>query len=221
VLGNSEDRTFDGKALVMMFRRSPELQRFLDLTRDAIAARVRPDDPAAKASGRIFAALGHDGHAAAASAPARLPACAHLQSALANAQAGPVDIGEMAKALAVLEPGLSWRNRAGASLEFAARHANALIVGPQGMEPRSDVWIGVSLMAPDTAYPDHRHPPEEIYLVLSHGDWRVEQDDWHEPGIGGLVYNPCDILHSMRSGNDPLLAVWCLWAGEGAISAAS
>ena len=26
--------------------------------------------------------------------------------------------------------------------------------------------VGVSLMAPAVQYPDHRHPPEEVYLAL-------------------------------------------------------
>jgi hypothetical protein len=66
-------------------------------------------------------------------------------------------------------------------------------------------------MAPYTCYPDHRHPPEEIYLVLSSGQWRQARDPWHEPGIGGLVYNPPGIVHAMRSTERPLLAFWFLW----------
>ena len=45
---------------------------------------------------------------------------------------------------------------------FLAGHANATIAGWRVSSIRSDVWIGVSLMAPHTQYPDHRHPPEEI-----------------------------------------------------------
>ena len=40
-----------------MIERSAELQRFLDLTREAIAARARPSEPAAIAGEKIFAAL--------------------------------------------------------------------------------------------------------------------------------------------------------------------
>jgi hypothetical protein len=39
-------------------------------------------------------------------------------------------------------------------------------------------------MAPNTRYPDHRHPPEEIYVVLSGGQWRQASGPWYEPGIG-------------------------------------
>ena len=69
-------------------------------------------------------------------------------------------------------------------------------------------------MAPDTQYPDHRHPPEEIYVVLSGGQWRQGSNPWHEPGTGGLVYNPPNVVHAMRSTEQPLLALWFLWTGQ-------
>ena len=93
-------------------------------------------------------------------------------------------------------------------------HANATIVDPEGLEIRRDAWISVSLMAPHMRYPDHRHPPEEIYVVLSDGQWRQASDPWHEPGIGGLVYNPPNVVHAMRSTERPLLALWFLWTGQ-------
>ena len=96
-----------------------------------------------------------------------------------------------------------------------------MIVGPHGLEPRDDVWVGVSLLAPAVLYPDHRHLPEEIYLVLSKGYWRQESDAWLQPGIGGIVYNPPDIVHAMRSGEAPLFAIWCLWAPANADPAPS
>jgi hypothetical protein len=99
-------------------------------------------------------------------------------------------IGALADAFAVIEPRLGWKVRASAEThgeQFLDGHANATITGPEGLEMRRDVWIGVSLMAPHTRYPDHHHPPEEIYVVLSDGRWRRASDPWHAPGIGGLV----------------------------------
>ncbi len=40
-------------------------------------------------------------------------------------------------------------------------------------------WIGVGLTAPHTRYRDHRHPPEQIYVVLSDVRWRRASDPWH------------------------------------------
>ncbi len=92
--------------------------------------------------------------------------------------------GAVADAFAGIERQLNWTLRHGAEkqgTDFLNGHANATIIGPDGIENRRDVWIGVSLMAPHTQYPDHRHPPEEIYLVLSNGQWRQASGPWHEP----------------------------------------
>ena len=141
-----------------------------------------------------------------------LPACRHLPAAIANARRGPADLARLADAIAALAPGFAWRRRDGGDAVFAAGHANADVLGADqlALERRDDVRVGISLMAPDVTYPDHRHPPEEVYIVLSGGDWRQGAEPWHTPGLGGIVYNPPDIVHAMRSGAEPLLAVWCL-----------
>ena len=123
---------------------------------------------------------------------------------------------DVALAFRAIEAGLTWTRRKGWEGEdasFAHGHANAMFVGPGGLEPRDDVWIGVSLMAPNVRYPDHQHPPEEVYTVLSDGEWRKADGDWFPPGIGGIVHNSPGIVHAMRSGDKPLLAIWCLWIG--------
>jgi len=106
---------------------------------------------------------------------------------------------------------LSWYKRSNATAnDFNAGHANAEILGPKGLEVRDDVLVGVTLMRPNLTYPDHHHPPEEVYVVLSPGLWRQNDDPWWSPGVGGYVYNAPDILHAMKSENTPLCAIWCL-----------
>jgi len=120
----------------------------------------------------------------------------------------------LAGVLETLAPSLSWYRRPGAAADgdpFHDGHANAIIAGPGGLERRTDVMVGVSLLAPGVRYPDHRHPPEEIYVVLSAGEWRQGDGPWHEPGPGGIVHNPPHVVHAMRSGAAPLLALWFLW----------
>lgn len=136
----------------------------------------------------------------------------HLAAALATARSGPTDLAQVADAVADLAPQLAWRQRDGGDATFALGHANTDIAGSNvnALEPRDDVWIGMSLIAPGVTYPDHRHPPEEVYLVLSGGDWRQEAGPWTTPGRGGIVYNPHNIVHAMRAGSGPLLAIWCL-----------
>jgi hypothetical protein len=196
--------------------RSPDLQRSLSSAEAAIGYGSGVDGRVCVAAERMFAALQVPSAQAGRTGTARLPVCRHLATAQEHVRHQPGPIGALADAFAVIEPRLDWKARAGAETQgeqFRVGHANATIIGLEGLEIRRDVWIGVSLMAPHTQYPDHRHPPEEIYIVLSDGQWRQASDPWHEPGIGGVVYNPPNVVHAMRSAEQPLLALWFLWTG--------
>ncbi len=145
--------------------------------------------------------------------PAELDACRHLSAALLNAEHGPEPVANLTRAFEALAPALRWRLRppdAGEDPGFRGGHANADIIGPAGLGRHEDIVVGVSLMAPGVTYPDHDHPPEEIYVVMSEGDWFNESDGWYTPGIGQVVYHQSSIVHAMRSGTEPLLSVWCL-----------
>ena len=52
--------------------------------------------------------------------------------------------------------------------------------------------------------------------MLSEGEWRQGSAPRHTPGIGGIVYNPPDVIHAMRSGGTPLLALWLQVGGRSA-----
>jgi quercetin dioxygenase-like cupin family protein len=176
-------------------------------------ARFETGSAAARAMARVNAALALPAPRRRAPQPLALPACEHLSRAISLAKAGPDDLARIADRIAALAPALAWRLKPSDDPEFSRGHANVDIVGPaaEALEQRDDVRIGMSLMAPGITYPDHRHPPEEVYLVLSAGDWRQNAGAWHSPGLGGIVYNQPDIVHAMRSSaTEPLLAVWCL-----------
>lgn len=199
-----------------MTGRDPKLQQFLDLTQEAILARASSCEGTRRAATRIFAALREWAGTKSDAAPEILPVCKALDTALDLAGQGPAPIPRLASALAKLAPELVWRRRKNADKEsrkFFDGHANALIVGAEGMESREDVMVGISLMAPHVRYPDHQHPPEEVYVSLAGGAWWKEGREWHRPGSGGLVYNKPGVLHAMATEEDPLLAVWCLWVG--------
>ena len=194
--------------------RSADLQLFLTSAEAVIRQRSTDDERTRVAAERMFAALRTPPTQAGRPGTARLPVCSQLPTALEHARGEQGSVGALADAFAAIEPRLNWKLRAGAESQgepFLNGHANATITGPEGLEIRQDVLIGVSLMAPHLRYPDHRHPPEEIYIVLSSGQWRQASNPWHEPGIGGLVYNPPNIVHAMRSTEQPLLALWFLW----------
>lgn len=191
--------------------RLPALQKVLDTLREAIAART-PGPAIEKSTARIFRALAESAACDTAQGQ-RLPVCQYWNVALDHARDAPCGLAALADALQALEPALRWVQRPSenqASANFGQGHANAVLVGPTGLEQRDDVWIGLSLMAPLVRYPDHNHPPEESYLLLSPGQFRQGDAPWFEPGTGGMSYNPPGIRHAMRSGPGPLLAIWCL-----------
>jgi hypothetical protein len=144
----------------------------------------------------------------------RLPVCSYLNAAL-NLETRDAALRSLIQHFVAIEPFLTWQRRptydaSTASGNFVEGHANAMIVGPGGLEDRRDVWLGVSLLAPVVRYPDHSHPPEEVYLVMSDGEFRQEEGAWFAPGIGGSFYNRPRIKHAMRSLGTPLFAFWVL-----------
>ncbi len=192
--------------------RSQALQNFLDAAFPAFDEAVR--DPASRASIRaIFAHLEVPGPQRQGGGR-RLPVCeAHLDGIL-SAQTGKPALDTLLGRFRALEPALEWKTRTAsgnsASENFPAGHANAMIAGPGALEERRDVWLGVSLLAPNVRYPDHDHPPEETYLVMTPGEFMHGDSGWFTPGVGGSFFNTPGIRHAMRAGDTPLFAFWAL-----------
>jgi Dimethlysulfonioproprionate lyase len=186
--------------------RQPALQEFLDAS--AIALRVAAQGPALAAAERVIQRWSTVGQVAGGAK--RLPVCDWIAPALA---AVSPERARLAQAFAGIEGALGWGRRASAresEQTFWNGHANAMILGPGGMEARDDLWIGATVMAPGVVYADHHHPPEEVYLSLSPGAWWNAAMDWTDPGPTGAIYNPPGITHAMRSGAGPFLALWYL-----------
>ena len=195
--------------------RRADLQAFLDAAEAAYAAAVR-DAPSRASVARIFAALRTP--APAGDPPAvRLPACAALAAAL-RLDGSDRRLRTLAECFAAIEPRVAWRHRPGRGDGyddcFYEGHANGMVCGPGGLEERSDLLLGATVMTPGTRYPDHAHAPEEVYLVLAPGEFRQDRGAWFDPGVGGSFYNPPGILHAMRAVDRPFLAFWALWVGR-------
>ena len=164
-------------------------------------------------SPKLFSALKSQSQQNDVIEPQQLPILNLLPEAIQTASSGPPYVKELVLSLMPILPQLRWYKRLGSyPANFLQGHANAFIIGQEGLEKRGDVTVGITLVAPNIQYPDHRHPPQEIYIVLSDGGWRQGNGNWSSPGLGGLVYNPGNITHSMRASSNPLLAVWCLWS---------
>jgi quercetin dioxygenase-like cupin family protein len=193
--------------------RAAAVQTFLDALLPCLVESTRLSASDTAFVAHLVARLSEPGSAGRRSEAPRLAVLDHLDAALAALEAAPAPIRRLGAAFAASAPHLPWsrRRHSGADAErFAHGHGNALIVGPGGAEERDDVLVGVSLMAPGIRYPDHAHPPDELYLVLSDGEWRQGAGGWTRPGMAGTVRNPPGVVHAMRAGDTPLLAVWGL-----------
>jgi hypothetical protein len=207
-MANDPSKTGDSRT-----NRDPRLEAFLSTVAQVLRTHALGKEAAAVMA-RIHQALETPGPPGR-HAPRRLPVCEHLSEALAAARAHSEPLARIADSFSALVPLLFWAPRTAggpfASSNWPVGHANATIVGPDGLESRQDLHIGVSLLAPHVRYPDHRHAPEEVYLVLSPGRFQHGSSSWFEPGIGGTLYNEPNIKHAMASDESPLLAIWFLW----------
>jgi len=180
------------------------VDHFLALAGAQVAASVT--GPARRPGHRIKELLATPPEPAEPAPRQRLEVCRFLNAAYAEMRP------DLAAAFQALEPELPWRTRsmANARPDFAEGHASARLLDPNGLEQRGGLVAGLSLVAPGVTYPEHDHPPEEIYLVLSGGEWWRAGGAWHAPGQCGIVHNPPGIRHAMRGTSVPLLAVWFL-----------
>ena len=186
------------------------LQSFIDHLEAALRPRVIHGSVEQELVSAVFRTLSRPARTATDAKGRSRPSRDLLHAALQKARASNADLASLATAFEELEPHLRW---IGGSREMGPNDPidlHSIIVGPSGLEPRKDAEIGVSLLAPYCEYVDHHHPPAEVYLILSPGQWRRSKDPWFEPGIGGIVYNQPHIIHNMKASKVPLFAFWVL-----------
>ena len=142
------------------------------------------------------------------------PVCRYLAAALDLAEAGPA--AAIAAAARPFAASLGWRHwyRVDDRLpDFSQSYAHAEIVGPLGPVVSQDLRCGLILMAPHTLYPSHAHSAVELYLVLGgSAEWQRGAEPWVCRPPGAFILHPTRIGHAMRSGAEPLLALYA-WHG--------
>jgi Dimethlysulfonioproprionate lyase len=85
------------------------------------------------------------------------------------------------------------------------------VLGTNGPWASERIACGFLLLGPATSYPRHRHEAEEIYVPLSGtASWQQGDAIWREHPPGTLIHHAGDEPHAMRTGDDPLLALY-LW----------
>ena len=96
---------------------------------------------------------------------------------------------------------------------FLERYGWSELIGLRGPIASDRLACGVLLLGPEIEYPPHSHAAEEIYLPLAGtADWLRGGEGWRRRRPGELIHHPSGIAHAMRTGEQPLLALY-LWRG--------
>lgn len=89
----------------------------------------------------------------------------------------------------------------------------AELIGPLAPIVSRDVCFGLTLIGPRTYYPPHRHPAVELYrIVTGHPEWTVGASIANR-GPGAAILHYTNVVHAMRTGEQPLLAIYS-WTGD-------
>lgn len=143
------------------------------------------------------------------------PAISHLSELLARAEQGPM--AGIARSLPPLLPHLTWINRyedGEIAPGFSRGFAFCEIAGADGLVQLGGLRCGLILMAPRVFYPLHQHPAVELYLVLAGtGEWLRGDEPWTPRPPGSFILHDSNMGHAMRSGEEPVLALWA-WHGD-------
>lgn len=99
------------------------------------------------------------------------------------------------------------------SAGFLDRYGYLECAGPEAPWRSVHLRVGLLLLGPDTLYPSHNHPAEEIYLPLGPGRWLRDGDGWREVSPGAVIHHPPHCGHATQSGAEPLAAIY-LWRGD-------
>lgn len=87
------------------------------------------------------------------------------------------------------------------------------LFGTRGHFENDKVAAGFLLLGPGVVYPDHHHVAEEIYIPLTGGtDWRMGEAPFRARRGGEVIHHVSNVSHAMRTGSEPLLALY-LWRG--------
>ena len=97
--------------------------------------------------------------------------------------------------------------------EFIDNYGWLEVFGTRGHFVNDAVAGGFLILGPGLIYPDHHHVAEEIYIPLTGGtEWRMGEGDFRVRGAGEIVHHASNVSHAMRTGKEPLLALY-LWRG--------
>lgn len=87
------------------------------------------------------------------------------------------------------------------------------LFGTRGHFENGHVAAGFLILGPDLLYPDHHHVAEELYVPLTSGtEWRKGEGGFVRRPAGAVIHHPSNVNHAMRTGPEPLVALY-IWRG--------
>jgi len=126
--------------------------------------------------------------------------------------AGKEPVGQLAEALKGLVSKLDWyKGKIGpfASINFQQGHAHAILIGPTGLEERSDVRLGLTVLAPYTRFPDHEQTHPRVIIPMGRGEFQTATDSWETVEAASGIFYASGQTFAMRAASRPLLFAWC------------
>lgn len=113
-------------------------------------------------------------------------------------------------------PALEWRQsyRPGEGMDDYLKGSGYVeLTGQRGAFPAPATAFGIAVIGPGCHYPEHRHGPAEIYLVLAgHAEWHYPPAPWRRHGPGAAVLTPPGAWHAIRTGEACLVMLYA-WTG--------
>lgn len=111
---------------------------------------------------------------------------------------------------------LAWRQTYGAADfgdAFLQGYGWSEFIGLRGPVASERIACGVLLLGPGVTYPPHQHQAEEVYLPISGvADWQRGDAEFACVPVGQAIYHHSWMPHAMRTGVEPLAALY-LWRG--------
>lgn len=97
--------------------------------------------------------------------------------------------------------------------DFLDNYGWVEVFGTRGHFANDKVAGGFLILGPEVVYSDHHHEAEEIYIPLTDGTgWRKGEGAFQVRDAGEVIHHPPNVNHAMKTGVEPLLALY-LWRG--------
>ncbi|MEI3854722.1 MULTISPECIES: dimethylsulfonioproprionate lyase family protein [unclassified Ensifer] len=146
-----------------------------------------------------------------------------IQAACENELAAYGQTSELARALGALLPAIHITRSKSylanpPSSDFGENYGYGVICGPDNGVPAliqdPDIAFGLMFLGPETHYPLHHHPADELYYTVTGPSfWRAGDADWDMRGIEETIHHAPWVPHATLSADRPLVLLY-IWEGD-------